>query len=414
MLTYFVRRLLLAIPTFFGCTIVVFMIVQLAPGGPLQQQIQQLKVASAERGGGGGLASSGEQTVPPKAIEELKRYYGFDKPLWQQYLVWLGLWEREVDQYTVSVGEPRLVGNGERIVVRKVGNRLIPFKATDTTTIASEWKVASTKLEDGTWNSYVYRTKFAGIFTGYLGNSFVFREPVVDLIKSRLPISIQFGLIGFIISYVVALYLGIQKALRHKSTFDVATSFGIFAFNSLPGWALGALLLMFFATQAFFPILPLGNFQSADYDNLELGSKILDRAQHFVLPIIAYSTAGIASLSMLMKNSLLENLGMDYVRTAYAKGLRENRVIWLHAFRNSIIPLAARAGFIISIFLAGSFLIEYVFNIDGIGRLSYMSVLARDYPVVFAFAVISVATLLLGNIISDFVLALVDPRIRFK
>jgi microcin C transport system permease protein len=147
---------------------------------------------------------------------------------------------------------------------------------------------------------------------------------------------------------------------------------------------------------------------------LEIGSKIADRAVHFILPIVAYSVTGIASLAMLMKNSLLENLGHDYVRTAFAKGLREKRVIWMHAMRNSIIPLAARAGFVITVFLAGSFLIEYVFNIEGIGKLSYMAILSRDYPIVFAFTVIGVTTLLLGNIISDFILAVVDPRIRFK
>ena len=119
-------------------------------------------------------------------------------------------------------------------------------------------------------------------------------------------------------------------------------------------------------------------------------------------------------MTMLMKNSLLENLNQDYIRTAFAKGLREKRVIWMHAMRNSIIPLAARAGFVITIFLAGSFIIELVFNIEGIGKLSYMAILSRDYPIVFAFTVIGVSTLLLGNIISDFILALVDPRIRFK
>lgn len=414
MLTYFLRRLLLAIPTFIGCTIVVFSIVQLSPGGPLEQQKRQLQAAAAEGGTVGGIASEGETSIPPKALEELKRYYGFDKPIYERYLIWLGVWPREVDQYSVELDQPRRVTGGKSVLVRREGSGLVVYDADRPTERATEWLVADLKHEDGTPNRYVYKSQFAGILTGDFGNSYQYREPVIDLIKERLPVSIQFGVIGFIIAYVVALYLGIQKALEHRSRFDIITSVGMFALNSMPGWAIGAILLMFLATDSFLPLLPLGGIQSSEYDMLEIGSKIADRAVHFILPIVAYSVTGIASLAMLMKNSLLENLGHDYVRTAFAKGLREKRVIWMHAMRNSIIPLAARAGFVITVFLAGSFLIEYVFNIEGIGKLSYMAILSRDYPIVFAFTVIGVTTLLLGNIISDFILAVVDPRIRFK
>ena len=414
MVTYLIRRLLLAIPTFFGCTLVVFTIVQLAPGGPFEQQVRQLKMSGGERGGGGGIASSGEQTIPPRALEELRRYYQYDKPIWERYLCWLGAWPREVDQYTIQLDTARLVGNGQRVIVRKTGGAYTVYHADSTGVVASGWSVASTVLSDGTTNTYVYRKEISGILQGNFGKSKDYGEPVMELVKQRLPVSIQVGLSGFVISYVVAFTLGVQKALRHKSMFDVVSSFSVVALNSLPGWALGALLLMFFATQAYWPILPLGNIQSADYDMLQLGSKILDRAAHFILPTIAYSVAGIASLTMLMKNSLLENLGMDYVRTAFAKGIREQRVVWYHALRNSIIPLASRAGFIIAVFLGASYLIEYVFNIDGLGRLSYMSILSRDYTVVFAFTVINVATLLIGNLLSDVILAMVDPRIRFR
>lgn len=414
MVTYFLRRLLLAIPTFIGCTIVVFSIVQLSPGGPLEQQKRQLQAAAAEGGAVGGIASSGESSIPPKALEELKRYYGFDKPIYERYLIWLGLWPREIDQYSFELDVSRRVTGGKSIVVRKEGSAFVVYDADKPTERVSEWLVADLKHEDGSPNRYVYKSEFAGILTGDFGNSYQYREPVINLIKERLPVSIQFGIIGFIIAYVVALYLGIQKALEHRSRFDIISSVGMFALNSMPGWAIGAILLMFLATDSFIALLPLGGIQSSDYDMLEIGSKIADRATHFVLPIIAYSVTGIASLAMLMKNSLLENLGQDYVRTAFAKGLREKRVIWMHAMRNSIIPLAARAGFIITVFLAGSFLIEYVFNIEGIGKLSYMAILSRDYPIVFAFTVIGVTTLLLGNIISDFILAIVDPRIRFK
>lgn len=414
MFTYFLRRLLLAIPTFIGCTIVVFTIVQLAPGGPLEQQKRQLEAQAAEGGAAGGIASSGESTIPPKALEELRRYYGFDKPILERYVIWLGIWPREIDQYSVKLGEPRRVGNGRSVIVSRNGGTFSVVDANDPSFSTADWKVAEKVMEDKSIDIYIYKTEYSGILTGDFGRSYQYREPVIDLIKARLPVSIQFGVIGFIISYVVALYLGIQKALQHRSRFDIISSLGVFAVNSMPGWAIGAILLMFFATDRFLDLLPLGGMQSSDYDLMQIGSKIADRARHFVLPIIAYALAGIASLSMLMKNSLLENLGQDYVRTAFAKGLREGRVIWMHAFRNSIIPLAARAGFIIGVFLGGSFLIEYVFNIEGIGKLSYMAVLSRDYPIVFAFTVINVGTLLIGNMLSDFILALVDPRIRFR
>lgn len=414
MLTYFLRRLLLAIPTFIGCTLVVFVIVQLAPGGPLQQEIRALKMASAEGGVGGGMGLN-DSDVPPEALEELKRTYGFNKPIIERYLSWMGVWPRETNDYTITLGESRKVGGGTRLLVTKSGAGYTIVNPEDPNDDVSMWEVNySISDVDKSRTYYVFQSKVEGILTGDFGDSRQYHQPVIELIKERLPVSIQFGLIGFVITYVIALYLGVQKALNHKSKFDIASSFGIFALNSLPGWALGALLLMLFATDKFVDVLPLGGMQSPDYDLMQIGSKILDRALHFILPTIAYATAGIASLSMLMKNAFLENLSQDYIRTAYAKGLRENRVIWYHTIRNSIIPLAARAGTLISIFLAGSFLIEYVFNIEGIGKLSFMSVLARDYTVVYAFTVISVVTLLLGNIISDFILALVDPRIRFR
>ena len=232
--------------------------------------------------------------------------------------------------------------------------------------------------------------------------------------KDRMPISVQFGVISFVLSYVICVFLGIQKALRHNSTFDYATSSIVFVAYSVPGWALGAVLVVLFSTNSFFPIFPLGGFQDKMYSDFTLMEKIMDRASHFVLPLIAYSLGGFATLTMLMKNSLLENLSQDYVRTAFAKGIREQRVIWLHAMRNSVIPIAAGIGYLIAIFLAGSYLIELVFNIDGIGKLSFEAVISRDYPIVFCFTVITVVITLVGSILSDLVVSLVDPRIRFK
>lgn len=415
MLQYFIRRLLLAIPTFLGCTIVVFGIVQLAPGGPLDQQIQQLK-AAGQGGESGGARDGADAALPKEAMAELERYYQRDKSIVEQYLIWLGVYPRPMEKYDVPVelGVPRNAGDGLRILVTKKNNSYSVSDADNPKTDMSEWKVSFQKLADGNQQLRAYKEEFSGILTGNFGMSHRYREPVLDLMLERLPISMQFGLISLILSYTICIYLGIQKGLKHGSAFDLTTSALVFIAYSIPGWALGSVLLVIFSTQSGLNLLPLREFQSLDYADLELGSKIIDRATHFLLPTIAYTIGGFATLTMLMKNSLLDNLNQDYIRTAFAKGLRENRVIWLHAMRNSIIPIASRLGFIIAVFLASSYLVEVVFGIEGMGKLSFTAILTRDYPIVFAFTVINVMVVLVGAIISDFILALVDPRIKFK
>ncbi len=410
---YFLRRLLLTIPTFLGATLVVFVIIQLAPGGPLEQQIMALRMAMGGEAAAGGLAGQTGAMIPESALQELRRYYGFDKPIWQRYLAWLGVWPREIESYIAQPGRPRNVGEGKQILVRKTPSG---YELIDPTTgkPVSGWQVEPQPSEGGQERVRIYRMGFSGILTGDFGTSYVYREPVMKLILERLPVSLQFGLIGFILSYTICIYLGIQKALSHGSPFDLVTSTLIFIGYSIPGWALGAFLLMLFGTQSFVVLFPLGGFQSEFYEQLSLWEKILDRAWHFVLPTIAYTIGSFASLTVLMKNALLENLSQDYIRTAFAKGLAERRVIWLHALRNSIIPIAANIGYVIGLFLAGSYLIELVFNIDGVGKLSIEAVFARDYPIVFAFTVLAVLIRLFGAILSDLVLALVDPRIRFR
>ena len=166
----------------------------------------------------------------------------------------------------------------------------------------------------------------------------------------------------------------------------------------------------------FFDVFPLGGFRSPSeiWDTLTPMQKIFDQIHHMILPIIAWTITSFATMPVLMKNSLLENLSQDYVRTAFAKGIKETRVIWYHAMRNSLIPIASGIGHILGVVIAGSYFIERMFNIDGFGRLAYEAILSRDYPVTLGFLVIVVIIRLLGNIISDLVLATVDPRIRFK
>lgn len=416
MLQYFVRRLLLAIPTFFVCTVIVFFIVQLAPGGPLEQQVQALKAAAASERGGGGGTGMGDQAIPPTALAELERYYGFDKPIWKQYLMWLGVSPRPMESadLPVELNKPRQAGNGLTVVVTERNGTYTVSDATSPGVPLEGWQAEYQRLSAGTYQLRAFKTEYAGILTGFFGKSHRYQEPVWDLMIARMPISLQFGLIGIILGYAVSIFLGVTKGLNHGSRFDVISSGVVFIMYSIPGWALGSVLLVLFSTDAGFNILPLRGFESTDYQDLELGSKIADRLIHFVLPTIAYTIGSFATLTMLMKNSLLDNLGQDYIRTAFAKGIRESRVIWLHAMRNSIIPIASRLGSLISIFLASSYLVEFVFGIEGMGRLSFMAVLTRDYPIVFAFTVFNVVFVLVGAMISDFILAMVDPRIKFK
>lgn len=411
MLQYFLRRLLLAIPTFFGCTIVVFFIVQYAPGGAYEQQMNALKKGGGSEGGGSALGAEG-MTIPPSQLEALQRYHQVNEPVWKRYVIWLGLMPRPVDDYLTKIGEPRNVGAGFRVIAKpNASGALTVYDAVDTTKVLSEWSVDPSKTENSVW---VYRKQRSGLFTLDFGKSFQYRKPVTELIAERIHISTQFGLIGFVLSYVVCFYLGVQKALRHGSVFDAVSSSGVLIAYSMPGWAVGAVLLVLLGGGSFLQIFPTGGFQSNDYDTLTLIEKIGDRMWYFILPTIAYTIGGFASLTLLMKNSLLDTLGQDYIRTAYAKGLREQRVIWMHGMRNSIIPLMATIGGVISIFLASNYLIEVAFNIEGIGKLSFDAIVYRDSNVFFAFTVINVIITLIGSIISDFMLALVDPRIRFR
>jgi len=247
-----------------------------------------------------------------------------------------------------------------------------------------------------------------------LGTSFKYNQPVLEVITSRFPISIYFGLIGFFLAYSVCIPLGVLKATKHGSGFDIGSSLLVFGGYSIPGWALGGLLLVLLGGGSFFDVVPLGGFRSEGWEDMGLLAKIGDQIHHTILPVLAYMVGSFASLTILMKNSLMENLGQDYVRTAFAKGLSERTVIFGHTLRNSLIPICTGLGHAIGIIMAGSYLIEKVFNINGIGYLGYTSIVDRDYAVVMGILVINTLLVLVGNILSDVLYVLVDPRIRFS
>ena len=207
----------------------------------------------------------------------------------------------------------------------------------------------------------------------------------------------------------------LQLVIQTKaSAIDISVI--IFVAYSIPGWALGGVFLVLFGGGSFWDIFPLGGFRSQMevWEGLSLLEKILDQLHHAILPIIAWSIASFTTLTVLMKNSLLDNMSQDYVRTAFAKGLSEKRVIWVHAVRNSLIPIASGIGYILATIIAGSYFIELIFNINGFGYMGVQAILDRDYPITMGFLVIVVLIRLLANLLSDITLAAVDPRIRFK
>ncbi|MHC5009932.1 MAG: ABC transporter permease subunit [Planctomycetota bacterium] len=358
MTSYFIRRILLIPVTFVCITFLVYWIMRATPGGPIEQAKLQLQQAMTESGGGA-ASTTGELELPQEAIDQLKRYYKLHRPVPVGYLIWLGVWPDE-----------------------DKGGR------------------------------------FSGILQGDFGVSYRYSDSVLDTIVSKFPVSIYFGLIGYLATWIVCIPLGVKKALKHRSFFDTSTSMLVFLGYSIPGFVAALVLMLMFSTDLVWNIFPLGGFRSENWDEMwakgEYWWCIKDQVHHTIIPLVAYMMAGFATMTILMKNSLLDNLGADYVRTAFAKGLSERRVVFVHALRNSLIPICVGIGHAIGLLFAGSFLIEKTCNIPGMGLLGFNSLVERDYPVLMGILVFGVLIRLVGNILSDLILAVVDPRVRFS
>jgi len=251
------------------------------------------------------------------------------------------------------------------------------------------------------------------IFTLEFGNSFTYERPVIEVIVSKMPVSIWFGLTSFFLSYLICIPLGVLKAVRDGTPFDYATSIALFLLYSIPAFVLGIVLIVLFGGGSYWDLIPIGGFRSDYYDQLSLVGKFLDQAKHMVAPLIAYMAAAFTGFTILMKNSVIEEIGKDYCRTARAKGVSNKKVYLKHALRNSLIPLATGIGGFLTIFFAGSMLIEKVFNLDGLGLLGFNSAIQRDYNIILGNLVIIACLGLVGRLISDFTYVLVDPRIDF-
>jgi len=261
--------------------------------------------------------------------------------------------------------------------------------------------------------------RFLAMMRNYLvfdfGDSYYYRTSVVELVISKLPVSMSLGLWSFLIVYGVCIPLGIKKAVRDGSRFDVVSSTVILVGYAIPGFVLGIALIVFFGGGSFWNIFPLRGLVSDNWSELSLGMKVLDYLWHMVLPITASAVGSLAIMTMLTKNSFLEEIRKQYVLTARAKGMSEGQVLYKHIFRNAIIPIITGfPGYFLASFFTGSLLIETIFSLDGMGLLGYQSVLNRDYPVVLGTLYFFTLLGLVSRLLSDLSYVFVDPRISFE
>lgn len=343
-ISYFLRRLLLVIPTFLGITIVCFSICQFVPGGPVEQAIMRMRGVGG-RGGGDSGAGAKVGTISDEQRKAIEAHFGFDKPVPVRYWNWL--------------------------VRDCVGMKSMSYKYSNKTA----WQV----------------------------------------IRERFPVSLTFGLTSFFLTYLVCIPLGIAKALRHGKSFDLASSIIVFAGYAIPPFALGLLLraTLCGVNDFGFDWFPVSGFKSEEYDLMSTSEKIADVTRHMILPMCCYVIGNFAVLTLLMKNSLLEQITQDYIRTVLAKGGTMKRAIWRHAFRNAMVPIATGFSGVFLVIFAGAPLIESVFEIPGMGRLSLEAIFGRDYMVFMAILAFTSILGLIGRIFSDFCYVLIDPRISF-
>jgi microcin C transport system permease protein len=338
-LSYFIRRLLLVVPTFIGITFVCFTLCQFVPGGPVEQALLQMRGGASQRG-------ATAARVSEEQIKVLRQHFGFDKPIPQRYWKWL--------------------------VTDRMGMAV---------------------------DSYMYPNK-----------------KVWDLIVSRFRVSLIFGVTAFLLAYLVCIPLGIAKALRNGSAFDVGSSILVFTGYAIPAFAFGMVLKMLVSgtTEWGWDIFPASGFEADRFAALTFGAKIHDRLMHMFLPVLCYVIGEFAVLTLLMKNSLMEQVSQDYIRTVLSRGATLQRAIWRHAFRNALIPIATGFGGVLTVMFAGSVLIEKVFEIPGMGLLSISAVLGRDYMVFMGIIAMTSILGLAGRILSDLCYVLIDPRIHFE
>ena len=361
MFAYIIRRLLLIVPTMIGIMLINYIIIYGSPGGPIDQleaDLQGVGGGATTRAGGG---QSGDAGSNNRARDDKDGRYARSSLTPEQ---------RAELEKLLNLDKPHV----ERFLLM-IGN----------------------------------------YFTLQFGDSFSHKKPVLDLIGERLPVSISLGLWTTLLIYLISLPLGIAKATRDGERFDVWTSFVIVFANAVPSFMFGLLLLVFFASGAYWAIFPLKGLVSDGWSELPLLQQIGDYFWHVALPVVSLALGGFASLTLLTKNSFIEEINKLYVLTARAKGLTKKRVLYGHVFRNAmLVVIAGFPGAFIGIFFTGSLLIEVLFSLEGLGLLGFEALETRDYPLLFATLFIFSLIGLLTRLIADITYVLVDPRIDFE
>ncbi len=353
MRNYILKRILLIPLTLLGILFINFLIVQLAPGGPVEHTLAKYRgmdvnatsqiSGSAQMHLDSSSTYQGSQGVPEDLVKELEKQFGFDKPAHVRF-----------------------------------------------------WKM----LKD------------YAVFD--FGKSFYQDKSVLQLIKERMPVSVSLGLWSTLIIYLIAIPLGIKKAVSDGSNFDVWSSFAVIIGSAIPVFLFAVFLIVFFAGGTYLQWFPLRGLTSDNWEELSFGAKILDYFWHITLPVTAMVIGGFASLTMLTKNSFLDEINKQYVLTAKAKGLSQNQILYGHVFRNAmLIVIAGFPSMLIKMLFTGALLIEVIFSLNGIGLLGYEAIMTRDYPVIFGTLYIFALLGLILKLISDITYSLVDPRITF-
>jgi microcin C transport system permease protein len=351
---YILRRILLMVPTLFGILLINFILVQFMPGGPIEQIISQLEqeTGALDRIAGGGAGETGGGS---------SEYHGAQ-----------GL-------------PPDFIEDLER----QFGFDKPPAER--------------------------FLLMLKNYLTFNFGESYFRSISVIDLILEKMPVSISLGLWSTLIAYAISIPLGIRKAIHDGSRFDTATSGVVIVAYAIPSFLFAIMLLVLFAGGSYWRIFPLRGLTSDDWETLSLAGKILDYFWHIALPVTASTIGAFATLTLLTKNSFLDEIKKQYVMTARAKGLAERRVLYGHVFRNAmLIVIAGFPAVFISVFFAGSLIIETIFSLDGLGRLAYESAIQRDYPVVFGTLYIFGVMGLIVGLVSDLTYVWIDPRIDFE
>lgn len=446
---YFIRRFLLIPLTFVGITLLVFTITRLAPGGPMDA----LKAArqAGEAGKKGAKEEMARMVAWQQTLQDQERF-DFHKSIPVAYLRWFGVLPREVKvaRQEISAGqnevEMALAGSGKLVKVKVEGDKILSASlAADGAPLGKEWNVrveTVTELQNRWLDAMgetgfnaltkrikglpvgerkppesirprvlIHQSEFSGLLQGDLRRSYRYNEPVWEMMTRRFPISTFYGILTILVTYAVCIPLGVVKAIRHRTYVDNVSSVLIFMGYAIPGYALASVLLLVFGTNLEW--FPRGGFVSDNFADLGAFDKIKDIFSHAAMPLLCYLVGSFAITTMMVKNNLMENLAADYVRTAVSKGVSFPKAVVGHALRNSLIPIATTLGQVLGVFLMGSFIVEKIFDIDGFGLLGFNAALERDYMVTMGILTISSLLMLLGNVLSDFLVALTDPRVSY-